>query len=255
MLLQDVMHPKLQESKEALEKLIPCIEMVYSYYLEFNEKLRIADLYGKTIEVNERQFPRIYTVAKEIALFSDMDIIPMYVYEDFSYGIEAKGVSQPWIEISAKTIRDLPLEQIRFLLARQYFLVKSEMVRLGAIAEQFLLLSESASMLPFNDIVSKGFKLKYSSLSRLAHYSADNYGYIAVKDMSVCINAIVALILNSVNLAANIELKSYLSQADKIDRLSDAVSMYTKMDEKIPYGPYRIKNLISFASNNKRMEN
>ena len=62
------------------------------------------------------------------------------------------------------------------------------------------------------------------------------------------------LILNNSYLAGNVDLPSYLKQAEKINRLDDNVYNATKLDEKVPYGPFRIKYLISYASSERGIE-
>ena len=111
-------HPLYSKAQRELEVLLMMKEDVLTYYKEFDEKLRLADLYGKTILVSETQFPELHNIECELADKFNGKIIPMYVYEDFYYGVEAKGATNPWIEISAKTVQDLSLDEIKFLLAR-----------------------------------------------------------------------------------------------------------------------------------------
>ena len=49
-------------------------------------------------------------------------------------------------------------------------------------------------------------------------------------------------------------MNEYLQDSKEINRLVDVVSTYTKNDEKIPYGQFRIKRLIAFASNEKTIK-
>ena len=80
------------------------------------------------------------------------------------------------------------------------------------------------------------------------NYSADNFGYLIVKDIVPCVKCILLLILNNKELVEKLNIREFIIQGDKISRLGDKVSRYTKNDEKIPYGPYRIKNLILFST-------
>ena len=56
------------------------------------------------------------------------------------------------------------------------------------------------------------------------------------------------MILNNRKLVGTVNLAEYLNTASEINKLDDAVSTFTKNDEKMPYGQFRIKNLIRFAS-------
>lgn len=240
--------PSLDKDTKQLRKIIPCYDALYTLYLEYDEKMRQVDLYGKTIEVNGHQFANTYKLAHELATKSGIDLIPMYVYEDFCYGVELKGISHPWIEISAKTIRDMDNDSMKFLLARQYFILQNRYGEIDAIAKKLLSTAENIPSIPLSDIVKDGFQLKYAGWARMVQYSADNYGYLMTKNLKGNVDTILTLILNNVELARNVNLSAYIAQSQKIDKMTDIVSMYSKMDEKIPYGPYRIKNLISFAA-------
>ena len=51
------------------------------------------------------------------------------------------------------------------------------------------------------------------------------------------------------------ELKKTLQTSQsEINRLNDMEYEYTKLDERIPYGPYRVKNLIAYASSENGMK-
>ncbi len=241
-------HPLYDQAKKELEDVLVMKEEVLTYYKEFDEKLRLADLYGKTVLVSDTQFPEIYVMEKKIAAQFEERIIPLYVYEDFYYGIEAKGTTVPWIEISAKTIADLDKKEIEFLLARQFFIIHSGAMELEAIASQSFSALDASGLLLGSDTAAKTLQVKHAFWSRLLNYSADRFAYLWVQDMKCCVDAILILILNNVELARKVNLKEYLKQSEKINALDDAVSQFTKADEKIPYGPFRIKNLFEFAT-------
>lgn len=234
-------HPQYEKARKELEDILPFHEDFFTYYKEVDEKLRTADLYGKTVLVTKKQFPEIYELSKELQI----EDIPIYIYEDFYYGVEAKGATTPWIEISAKTVNDLSLKEIKFLLARQAFRIENDCMKLDAVGNQaYKFLKDGIFS---SDALAKSALLKFAKWSRLLNYSADNFGYTQTMDLSACIRSILILILNNIDLAKKINLPDYLAQAEKINELTDIVSIYTKADEKVPYGPFRIKNLISFA--------
>ena len=68
------------------------------------------------------------------------------------------------------------------------------------------------------------------------------------KNIVICINSILKLVLNSTYLSEEIDIFSYIEQASEINLLDDIVYNYTKLDEMVPYGPYRVNNLIGYAS-------
>ena len=105
----------------------------------------------------------------------------------------------------------------------------------------------NTSLVPGSDTLAKAARLKYAKWSRLSHYSADCYGLLATGNIRACVRAILILVLNNKGLAEKININEYIAQASDIYLLDDVISRFSQNDEKIPYGPLRIKNLLAFA--------
>ena len=90
-------------------------------------------------------------------------------------------------------------------------------------------------------------KLGFYHWYRLANYSADNYGYLVCGSVKSAVNAILKMVLNSVMLAEQVDVREFIRQASEINSLDDTVSNYTKADESVPYAPHRIQNLLAYA--------
>lgn len=241
-------HPAYEAKFTALNELLPCQDEIIACYAEYEGKLKKPDLYGKTIRVTERQFPELFHMVNDLAAQAMIEPPAIHIYEDFYYGAEAKGASRPRIEVSAKTLADFSPQMLEFLLAREICRIKHKMVKLGRAAEQALSMIESTRILPFSDSLVKGLTLTYAGWSRTMHYTADCYGYLVVNDISACVQSILALVLNNMALVKKVDVCDYLQQAKDIYLLDDTVSRYSQNDEKIPYGPLRIRNLLKFAA-------
>ena len=245
-------HPMYFEKLEELQKLMPFQDEVLAYHLEFEGKIRKPDLFGKTIRVTENQMPEVWNLIKKVSALAKITPPPTFVYEDFYYGVEAKGAKNPRIEISAKTIADLSSNALEFLIAREVCRIKYKMQEVSTAMEVVLDLAEEknllTSLIPGAKTLSQGLQINYASWSRLSHYTADNFGYSVCRDISVCVRTILALVLNNTKLAENINVIEYLGQMKEIYLLDDLVSRFSENDETVPYGPLRIKNLLAFAA-------
>ena len=91
--------------------------------------------------------------------------------------------------------------------------------------------------------------------SRVSEYTADNFAYLICNDINASVSEIMKQILNSKKLAEGMKLKSFLKQADVINSMTSPISIYSILDEQIPYGPFRIKELIGFASSIETKKN
>lgn len=224
---------------------------IMEFYKNFEEKMRKPDLLGKTVKVSLYQFKNIYDMAREISNKLNIDVPDIYIYEDFYYGVESKGADKPWIEISAKTIEDFTEEEFKFLLSRELCAISLKHTYYKTMIDETLKAMEGANFITGIDTFIKTTKSNVYKWYRVINYTCDNFGYLVCKDIEVCKNAIIKTILNSSFLAKSINIKEYIKQAEEISELNDTVYNFTKADEKVPYGPYRIKNLISFASSKR----
>ena len=238
-------HPAYVPKTGEFDRALPCQEELIASLKEYTAKLKRPDLLGKTVRVTRRQFPQLHACVQEMAEAAGIGVPEIYLYEDFYYGAEAKGKR---IELSAKTLADFPESWMRFLLAREICRLRWGMVRRAQAAEQALSLMEGSNLVKGLDILEQDLTIVYGSWSRTAHYTADAYGYCAVQDIKACVQTVLALVLNNIRLVKDLNVREYLRQAEEIYLLDDVVSRYSENDEKIPYGPLRIRHLLAFAS-------
>lgn len=241
-------HPLFKAKLDELQKLIPCPDSVLDSYKEYDGKIKKPDLIGKTIRVSECQFPDLYQRIKNLAIKFDCKMPKIYLFEDFYYGMEAKGAGSPWLEISTKTLADLSDKSFDFLVARELFRIKYDVVKWAAVSEQVIRMLGKCDKVPGLDMLKDSFLMTYSGWSRCAHYSADCFAYHAIQDIEISIRSILTLIMNNIKLAEKVNIVEYISQMKDIYMLDDIVSRFTENDEKIPYGPLRIRTLLAYAS-------
>lgn len=237
-----------------LKKVLNFNEELESLCVNIEEKLKYPDLLGKTVRASKEQFTPIYIILEKKAKLANIEIPELFIYEEFHYGVQSKGTTKPWIEISAKTIRDFEDEEIEFLIAREIYNIKNKVTYYNGIFEELLKILSNGSFIIGVDALIDSIKIKMYQWSRLTNYSADNYGYLNSKNIRVCIQSILSLVLNSVYLSKNVDIASYMNEAKKINELDGIVYDYTKLDEMVPYAPHRIKNIISYASSDRGMQ-
>jgi hypothetical protein len=104
------------------------------------------------------------------------------------------------------------------------------------------------------DELEKMSRLSFYHWYRLSNYSADNFGYLMCGSMKSSVQTILKLVLNSVMLAEQVDVKEFIGQASEINRQDNMVSNYTKADEAIPYAPHRIQSLLAYAISDRGMQ-
>lgn len=223
------------------------IEQVYD---EIDFKLKQPDFLGKTVRVTEKQFPRVNRMLREMSDRAGIDSPAVYVYEDYYYGAESYGISSFWIELSAKTIQDFTQEELKFVLARELYKISDNVTKQRTMMEErFKLIKMLAP-----DELEEISRLAFYHWYRIANYSADNFGYLMCGSVKSAVDAILKMVLNSVMLAGQVDVREFIRQASELNRLDDTVSNFTKADESAPYAPHRIQSLLAYAVSERGMK-
>ncbi|MCR5727370.1 MAG: M48 family metallopeptidase [Lachnospiraceae bacterium] len=249
-------HPKQDEAYNKYKDgcawgLQGTIESVYD---EIDFRMRQPDLMGKTVRVTSKQFPKVYGMLENMCGRAGITIPAVYVYEDYYYGAESYGISNPWIEVSAKTIADFTDKELMFTLARELYKIEDKVTRLRTAMEEWFKILKSVPSIPgFDDVFEKTSRISFFHWYRLTNYTADNYGYIMCDDLKASVNAIIKMVLNSIELAEQVDIGEFIVQASNINENDDLISNYTKADESIPYAPHRIQNLLAYAVSDRHM--
>jgi hypothetical protein len=247
-------HPLEASALEELVKTLNFKDQIEEHYIHYEEKKRRPDLLGKTIQISEKQFPRIYQIAKKIGQQTQITVPEIFVYEDFYYAIDSKGMERPWIEISASMVNDFTDKEIEFMLAREFYKIDQKHTYYHTILQESLEMY-AKGLIPFSEGMAEDIaKVVFYRWSRLAHYSADSFGFALCGNLKAGIQSVLKCVLNSVFLANHTNLSEYIKQAEKINELHDQVYEATKSDEPFPYGPFRIKYLMAYASSERAMK-
>lgn len=238
---------------ELVEEKLLFQKEIEDYLINFYEKERLPDLLGKTVRVTKNQFPKVNQIIEDICKILQMDKIDAYIFEDFYYGVESKGIKRQWLEISSKTVEDFNYEQLKFVIAKELYNIKFKNTYYSSMIMQGIKNYEKL-YIPGMSITSEALKVSLYKWHRVMNFSSDNFGFVVTSSLTESINAILLTILNSKMLVSNVNIKEYILQANEINKLDDEVYNNTKLDELVPYGPYRVKNLIAYASSVRSKE-
>lgn len=238
-----------------------CEQLLENYRI-FDLEKEMPDNIGKCLEVNKLQLPDVYEVVAELCEILDMEIPKIYVFENYYFSISAEGLDKPWIQISTKSLENFSDEELRFAIARELVHIKLDHIKYEVLCEEFTKNIETASQvitLPGYaaaseqafDVYRNRFILIAANWTRISEYTADRCALVACDfDITSAVSVILKQILNSSDLAEQVDLPSFLHQTEAIMSFTTTAAKFTRMDEMAPYGPFRIKELISFASVN-----
>lgn len=247
-------HPLERTAFDEMLKVVNFEEVLENQYIHFEEKKRKPDLLGKTVKVSEKQFPQVHSLIRDMERKTGLRMPDLYVYEDFYYSMESKGILEPWIEVSASMIADFNSKELEFMLARELGRVHFKHTRYSTLMNESLELY-AKGLIPFSEGVAEEVaRVMFYRWNRLASYSVDCFGLLLADDLHAATQSILKCVLNSKYLAKNINLPEYLKQAEGINGLHDQVFEAAKNDEQFPYGPFRIKYLLAYTASEQMLQ-
>lgn len=244
--IKEFQHPLEQAALDNVLESTLAKDTLVEYYRKVVVTQKKTDLLGKAIKASPKQFGELFHILEELANMAGISVPDIYIYEDFYYGADVDGLDNPWIEISAKTIEDFTEPELRFMLARQIAKIISGHLQVRAITEQFCELRERIVSFPFIE-----YKLASNKWLRIANLSADAAGYIMTNDLQSACSSIIKDVLNSKILAENVDVIEFIIQSEDMDSQYCIFSRLAHNQQAITYAPYRLKELIRFASSDR----
>jgi len=233
------------------------------YFEEVEEEGCLPDLYGKSLLVTEDQFPDINSKLVAISAFLGIQPPECFVYEGYRYLCDSEGLGQPRLELSARVVRDFSDLELTHLLAKELYHIAADHLRREMMAEKMLTLVQTlpsvGSGIPGVGLVMKfgggaAFEAATFSLRNIAFnwyktacFSADSFACAYTGDLTSSLNALLLTIFNERSLVAELNVREYLKQIGKIEGLMGPLATLDKVDEVLPYGPYRVLNLFRYT--------
>ncbi len=254
---QNYKHPLEDKCATDMKKIMVATDILSDYYDKFVKEALLPDLIGKAVRVSSTQFPKVHKIILNISGILNIKPPEAFVVESLYYDVNAEGLNDPWLQISAKTIYDLPDEELIFLIGRQLTHIQcghmyDEVLMEQTIEALNLLKHTPAAVLNIVgglEATQTTYRFVMAKWSRISEFTADAGAYLLCdKNIKACVNAILTTVFNNRLLAKEINVGEYIKQTKKINSLTSTMATCSKLDELMPYGPFRIQELIRFAS-------
>jgi hypothetical protein len=103
-----------------------------------------------------------------------------------------------------------------------------------------------------SDFAFEGITFHFRSVAfnwfKHACFSAENFAVAYTGDVESSVRATLLGVLNERELVSKVELWQYLRQIANIEACLGPIATLNKLDEVLPYGPYRILNMLRFVA-------
>jgi len=268
-IIEIVRSPKEKAASKKIRKWFIAEDVLMQQFEDFEEEGALPDLLGKNILVSENQFANIYNIVKQIANTLEMPIPQVFIYDSYECVVDSEGIKIPRLEISARVVKEFTIKEITHTLAKEMYHIKVGHIYYEVMAEKIMGLFNVAPNLPGvnlikqfgGDFVAQGANFHFRSLAfkwfSYACFSAENFAVVYTNSITSSISATLMGIFNERILVDSIHIKDYLEQIPKIESCLGPAATLEIINEVIPYGPYRIDNMLKFviSENGKKLYN
>lgn len=264
--LNKALDPLEVKCAESLCKWFVAEDAISEYVEGIEEEEAYPDLLGKTLAVSAEQYPRVYSIVENLADCLGIRVPPCFLYADYNYTIDSEGLRRPRLEISSRVVADFSDDELTHVLAKEMFHIAAGHLRYEVITEKILAVISGAQDLPgLNLVASFGGKAMFDGVSfrlrtisfawfKYACFSAENFAIAYTGNIEASARAMLLTVLNERELAEAVDLKSYIRQIAQIESCNGPRAALARLDEVIPYGPYRILNMLRFANTRSAAE-
>jgi hypothetical protein len=230
-------------------------EALVKYFEEIEEEGAMPDLCGKTVLVTAVQFPRVHEIVQEVASFLEIKPPTCFVYDNYKQVIDSEGLKNPRLEISARMVRNFTPMELRHAIAKEMFHIKAGHLWYEVLTEKMMETLAGIPGLGIAHVNTKslvdGWAFHFKSIAfnwfKFACFSAENFAIVYAGDIKASISATLLSIFNERELAKAIDVSSFIRQIEKIEACTGPMATLEKINEVIPYGPYRILNMLRFV--------
>jgi len=233
------------------------------YAEEISEPMIVPDLLGKSVKASPLQFPKIYEVAEQICSIINIEVPDIYIYEGYAYLIDSNGLSSPRLEVSARLIRDFEELELTHCFAKELMHIKLGHIETEVLVERMAEAIHCMGSLPVistlkliggPQVLSMILRAKAFKWFREAVFTAENFATAYTADVGASIRSTLLQVFNNREVVHQIDVASFCDQVGAIEMIEGSAAVYTKLDEVIPYTPYRITNILQYASSQRGIE-
>ena len=185
-------HPFDKAALEAMRKL-PLFQSAMGFLLNWGSiKWRVIELCGNNFHVTKASCPELYNLVQSVADTLDVDRMPL-VYTQWCYGINAYTTGTPeeaLLLIYTGAVDLLTDPELTYIVGHEMGHIKSGHVIYHVMAN---MISEILREMGILGRAGMPLQLALGHWSRMAEFTADRAGLLAVQDLDAALSAIMKM--------------------------------------------------------------
>ncbi len=228
-----------RQTRATFESAKPIELAVASAVRVFKERER-GRLLGNAVKVSERQFGRIYGIARECSETLGIRVPQIYIVNSPTLNAGTFGTDEEsFIVVHSALVDQYTDEELRFVLGHEcghihnsHVVYLTTLHFLKLVAEAYLGLLVMPAILPLN------------AWSRRAEITCDRAGMMCARDAHVAARALTKLVVGSRKLYEEFNLEAFLEQYEEG---KESIGRYMEALASHPFLPKRVLAMRVFA--------
>ena len=250
--------PQEADCRTRLRSWFVVEEAIVEYFEQVEEEGVYPDRYGKSVVASSVQYPGVFQLISRLAKFLQLEPPPCFVHKGYAHVCESEGLHTPRLEVSARAMRNFSELELTHALAKEMYHIKVGHIREQVMAKKMLALLRTIPGLPGLSVVRQfggstvldvvGFTLREAAFSWFKHscFSAENFAVAYTDNLQASLDATLMTVLNDRGLVESTSVPAYLEQISDIEACQGPMATLAKLNEVLPYGPYRVMNMLRF---------
>lgn len=213
------------------KKILKTIPMFSSAVKKFNEtfsdKVIIMEHKASYLEINSRQYSRIYDIFTDCCRILDVKQPPLFLVRSPQINAYTMGVANPLICITSECVEFLSEDELRFIFGHELGHIKSEHILYKSLAS-YLQMGGNEILIgafPIGGVVAViALNSALYKWSRMSEYTADRAGLLCVQDLDTSISSLA-------------KLAGFVNVADETFNTEEFINQAERFNEQYQEGP------------------
>ena len=249
-------HPVDVRATRTIRSLLG-VEYLLRNVLRAVEQTMFFENIATGVQVSEKQLPRIHRTLVEACGVLDMTVPELYVRQNpvpNAYTLAVQG-QKSFIVLHSSLVELLTEEELQAVLAHELGHLKCEHGVWVTIANLLMLLSTNIFGGQFGRALYELFNLQLLAWQRAAELTCDRAALLVIQDPRIVMSSLMKLTGGSPKYADEMDLDSFLSQADQFDaasktRFGRLVRNAILSSTTHPFPIFRVRELKRWSESN-----
>ncbi len=183
-------------AKQLLESVPMLSNAVKKFNDSFSDKVIIMEHKASYLEINSRQYSRLYDIFTDCCSILDIKQPPLFLVRSPEINAYTMGIANPLVCITSECVEFLSEQELRFIFGHELGHIKSEHILYKSLASYLQMWGNEILIgaIPIGGVVAVlALNSALYKWNRMSEYTADRAGLLCVQDLDSSISSLAKL--------------------------------------------------------------